>query len=722
MKNWKKTADKPVQAVFFLLLVFLPASGLAGGPIRALPPALYPPSQKATPMDIGVDECVQGIRRSSAGNEGGYASAGSAEAYGGATGLPVGLHRAVDDLLEGYLESGVPGLMVSVSTPDWEATWTKGTADLETRRPAAPTDTFRIASISKTFTAVVVLQLVDEGKLSLDDPLSRYGEGGFGVPNAGNISLRQLLNHTSGIFDWSDTARALADLCACTPAESSLLSYTPREMVEYAVSTDPYFPPGEDFRYCDTNYILLGLIIEEATGFSLQSEIAERLIGPLGLDDTVYPTDSSMPGTPMHAYWTPYDPDDPDENICSNWSEYTEPIDGALYNPSREFGCGAMISTLADMLTWSRALGTGVYRDRSGREERLISEAAQREQFTWGPYPMSEIVAFYGLGVMDYRGGLGHGGDLHVGYSSGITYLPAAGASVVAFLNSEAANGAELASEVAGIILPERRVLAGGDYNGDGTDDVAVYRPVITGGSIGGLWAARGLGRKYFGMPWDVPVSGDYDGDGTDDPAVFRPFWFLPEGGFYSLGLWAVRGVTRTYYGRLGDLPVPADYDGDGTSDPAVFRGGEGLWAVSGITRVYYGNQFDEPVPGDYNGDGTDEIAVFRPSTGLWAVRGGERGVFGRLGDVPVPGDHDGDRRIDRTVFHPAIGLWRAALSSGGERSVFFGEQGDLPVPADYNGDSVDNVGIFRGSSGLWAIRNLTRTYFGTSGDIPVAR
>ncbi len=671
MTNWRKTANRSIKPAVFLLLVLLPASGLAGGAIRALPPAL---------------------------------------------------DRAVDGLLEEYLESGVPGLMVSVSTPDWEATWTKGTADLEIQRPAAATDTFRIASISKTFTAVVVLQLVDEGKASLDDKLSQYGEGGFGVPNAGNISVRQLLNHTSGIFDWSDTARGLADLCARTPAESSLLVYTPPEMVEYAVSTDPYFPPGDGFQYSDTNYILLGLIIEEATGFSLQSEIAGRLIGPLGLDDTVYPTGSSMPGTPMHAYWTPYDPDDPEDNICPNWSEYTRPIDGTVYEPSREFGCGAMISTLADMLTWSRALGTGVYTDQSGREQRLIGEAVQREQFTWGPYPMTEILAFYGLGVMDYRGGLGHGGDLHVGYSSGITYLPAAGASVVAFLNSEARNGAELASEVAGIIFPERRVLAGGDYNGDGTADPAVYHPVEEGGSIGGLWAARGLGREYYGMPWDVPASGDYDGDGTSDIAVFRPFWFLDGGGFYSLGLWAVRGVTRLYHGRLGDLPVPADYDGDGTCDAAVFRGEEGLWALSGITRVYYGAQFDEPVPGDYNGDGTDEIAVFRPSTGLWAVRGGERSVFGRLGDVPVPGDYDGDRKIDRAAFRPSTGLWRTALSSGGERAVFFGEQGDLPVPADYNGDSADDVGVFRPTTGLWAVRRLTRFYFGALGDIPVTR
>ncbi len=240
------------------------------------------------------------------------------------------------------------------------------------------------------------------------------------------------------------------------------------------------------------------------------------------------------------------------------------------------------------------------------------------------------------------------------------------------------------------------------DYDGDGTSEIAVYRPGT------GLWAVRGLTRFYFGRPADLPIPGDYFGDGTAAAAIFRP----------GTGLWAVRELTRFYFGAPGDLPVPADYTGDGRPDPAVFRSGTGLWAVRGLSRVYFGREGDRPLPGDYYGDGTAEIAVFRPGTGLWSVRGLTRRYFGNSGDIPVPGDYSGDGTDRIAIFRPGTGLWAVQ----GLSRFYFGGSGDLPVPLDDDGDWRLDPAVFRPGTGLWAVRELTRVYFGSTSDLPASR
>lgn len=241
-----------------------------------------------------------------------------------------------------------------------------------------------------------------------------------------------------------------------------------------------------------------------------------------------------------------------------------------------------------------------------------------------------------------------------------------------------------------------------GDYDGDGTSDIAVFSPAA------GMWSVRGMTRVYFGSSSDVPVPGDYNGDGTTDVGVFRP----------GSGLWGVRGLTRLYYGSASDIPVPGDYDGDGSCEIGIFRSSGGLWAVTGVTRAYFGGSGDTPVPGDYDGDGRKNIALFRDSSGLWAVRGLPRIYYGSPGDTVVPGDYNGDGTWEVGVFRSSSGMWGIR----GVTRLYYGSGFDRPAPADYNGDSKDDAGIFRASSGFWAIRGITRAYYGSSGDIPLTR
>ncbi len=240
------------------------------------------------------------------------------------------------------------------------------------------------------------------------------------------------------------------------------------------------------------------------------------------------------------------------------------------------------------------------------------------------------------------------------------------------------------------------------DFNGDGSSDVALFRPAT------GLWAIRGVSRYYFGGSDDSPVCGDFNGDGTSDGGIFRK----------GSGLWAIRGVTRAYFGGPSDQAVPGDYDGDGSADIALFRPSTGLWAIRGVTRVYFGSSGDSPVPGNYAGSGEKDIAVFRPSSGLWAMRNISRIYFGAAGDSPVPGDYDWNGTWEAGIFRPASGLWAVRDAT----RAYFGSSDDLPVGADYSGKLLNSIGIFRPASGLWGIRGITRVYFGNSGDLPLPR
>ncbi len=251
-------------------------------------------------------------------------------------------------------------------------------------------------------------------------------------------------------------------------------------------------------------------------------------------------------------------------------------------------------------------------------------------------------------------------------------------------------------------VVPERAVIESGDYNGDGTADVAVFRPPE------GLWSVRNVTRLNFGNSDDQPAPGDFNGDGTARIAIYRP----------ATGLWSISGVTRAFFGGAEDRAAPADYNGDGTCEVAVFRENGGMWSVRSLTRFYFGATGDWAIPGDYSDDGTAEATLYRVESGQWMVRDLTRFYFGNSDDWPVPGGYFGSSEKVFAIFRPCSGQWALRDLT----RIYFGNCFDYPRPGDFNGDGEDDFGIFRDSAGMWSVRNLTRVYFGSTGDIPVTR
>jgi len=222
---------------------------------------------------------------------------------------------------------GVTGVQARLVTPDRrERVATSGVAHLTSRRPVPPTGHFRIASTAKAFVAAVTLQLVGEGKLSLDDSVDRWLPGVVrGNGNDGRrITVRQLLQHTTGIHDDFPEVSSAADFY-----QHRYDVYTPEQLVARAMRHRPDFPPGTAWRYSSIGYILVDMIIERVTGRPWHEEVRNRIIRPLGLQHTFWPGNSPTLPHPHARGYQPFETDalvdvteqivaDPEAAIISN--------------------------------------------------------------------------------------------------------------------------------------------------------------------------------------------------------------------------------------------------------------------------------------------------------------------------------------------------------------------------------------------------------------------
>lgn len=341
-----------------------------------------------------------GVSNSSGGIAGTVAQASAQQAFPEA--VQARLLQAVTQTQAAFK---VPGVIVSVSAPGqglWETSL--GVEDKATGRPMVAGMHTRIGSITKTFTVTALLMLADDKRLGLDDPIGKYLDF---VPNGNNITLRQLASMTSGLYSYTQDATWVAGLY-----QNPTRGYTVRELLDVGFRREPRFPPGTNINYCNSNTLLLGLVIEQVSGLKVEDFFAQRIYPRLGLRNTVWPTDNTLPQPFAHGY--------------TEQTPNQQEADATFHNPSWGGAAGQLISNLDDLKVWARALGEGT----------LLSPEMQKERLTWVPFGTPTFG--YGLGIGLFNGWLGHTGELP-GYNTGVYYLPSNGAVVVIQTNSDIA-------------------------------------------------------------------------------------------------------------------------------------------------------------------------------------------------------------------------------------------------------------------------------------------
>jgi D-alanyl-D-alanine carboxypeptidase len=330
---------------------------------------------------------------------------------------------------------------------------------LEGNTPITPDDHFRIGSNTKTLTGTVVLQLFDEGKLGLDDPVSQYQPE---VPNGENITIRQLLNMSSGLFSYTEDE----DFNQTLDTEPQRV-WEPRELVDIGFSHQPYFSPGDGFHYSNTNFVLLGMIIEQLTGQPLEQEFQDRIFVPLGMSDSLLPERNSAAIPDPHPRGYMYQTNVESLNTSELQGEKAEQADEAAGepndvtddNPSWAWAAGGAISTLNDLIIWAKADATGA----------LLSPDAQKERLTWVTPPPSPG-AQYGLAIAEFPGSfIGHDGQLP-GFNNFAGYQSQNDATIVVVTNVYSApDGSQPANEITKLIIKELSSTGGVQTTGEST-------------------------------------------------------------------------------------------------------------------------------------------------------------------------------------------------------------------------------------------------------------
>ncbi|MET8246575.1 serine hydrolase domain-containing protein [Streptomyces sp. NPDC005202] len=318
--------------------------------------------------------------------------------------------RQLDETVQRVMrEAHVPGVTVGLWTPG-QGQYVKsfGVADKIGAGKMTPDLYMRIGSETKTFTVTALLELVDQGKVSLDDPIGKYVDD---VPNGDTITLRQLAGMRSGLFNYSQDDGFFKALTS-----DPQRTFTPQQLLGYAFKHPVLFPPGQKFSYCNTNLILLGLVVEKVSGQSLADYIHNNVLEPAGLNHTLFPAGTEFPQPHAQGY--------------TDQTANGQIADTADWNPSWAWAAGAMISNLDDLRAWARTVATGTLPD--GRT--LISPATQKERLTTPPTPIPG--AGYGLGIFNVQGWIGHNGSLP-GYESLTIHLPSAQATLVVLLNTD---------------------------------------------------------------------------------------------------------------------------------------------------------------------------------------------------------------------------------------------------------------------------------------------
>ena len=312
-----------------------------------------------------------------------------------------------------------PGATAAVTLPDGSTlAFAVGYSDSTGHVAMQPQDRMLQGSVGKTYYAAVAMQLVGEGRLDLDAPVSSYlGEYDWyaRVPNASDITVRNLMTHTSGVMRYEFKEQFLVDLRSDPDKH-----WTPEERVAYVLDEEPRFAAGDSWEYSDTNYILLGMIIESITGRALYEEVETRLLEPLELHNTVPADGRVIPGL-VQGYAGA-------DNPFSGTDEMLMDDGRFVINPQLEWAGGGYASTTEDLARWAKANYEGRAFDPGLLPQVLDGVPAQL-----GPGSK------YGLGVIIQETPLGitygHSG-FFPGYFTQMTYYPEHGFAVAVQVNT----------------------------------------------------------------------------------------------------------------------------------------------------------------------------------------------------------------------------------------------------------------------------------------------
>ena len=216
--------------------------------------------------------------------------------------------RLDDAIGRAMTEASIPGALVGIWGPAGDYVRTFGVADNATRNPMQTDFHSRVGSLTKTFTVTAILQLVDQGKLKLSDPISKYIPG---VPSGERITLRNLAQMTSGLITF-DAVDEFADSYVADPRQS----FNPEEMLGYVLDKPLQFSPGTQYQHSNTNILLLGLVVEQQSGQSLPDYIGEHILSPLKLTHTSFPTTATFPDPHPQGYTTM----DGRDQVATDWN------------------------------------------------------------------------------------------------------------------------------------------------------------------------------------------------------------------------------------------------------------------------------------------------------------------------------------------------------------------------------------------------------------------
>ncbi len=356
------------------------------------------------------------------------------------TALKTALQLKLD---EWHKAGSFPGATLGVVLPNGESFGLAvGFSDRETRTAMKPTDRMLAGSVGKTFAAATALQLIKEGKIGLDDKIEKYlgREPWFArLPNAKNITVRQLMNHTSGLVRYEFKDQFTKDLTA-NPEKA----WKPEELVAYLLDEKPPFEAGKGWDYSDTNYIVLGMIIEKVTGRKFYDEANRRVLKPLKLTDTI-PQDGPRLRGVVQGYAGPSNPFGGTDAMIVNGK--------FAINPQFEWTGGGYASTAHDLARWAKMFYEG----------QAFSPDLLPQVVDGVPAPMLGRESKYGLGAIIRKTQVGtsygHSG-FFPGYMTDMMYFPEHKVAVAVQVNTSV--GRSLGKPLSRVLVEVMEVITRG--------------------------------------------------------------------------------------------------------------------------------------------------------------------------------------------------------------------------------------------------------------------